>query len=157
MRRCNGEVELGSKALDDVLYRSQLELFPEALLVGTIIIHLYTYFYFLFFLNYLWLWIRGVNLCVSLWAWDLRCANCTVVLLHPHNTVLYCVSLRVFVRDCKQSVIPLDYLHAFHSASLSCNPWGPGSRGLNLISQYCYTSQGVLCHNNQTTWPLDSH
>ncbi|MEQ2305711.1 hypothetical protein AMECASPLE_000809, partial [Ameca splendens] len=31
---CNGEVELGSKALDDVLYRAQLELFPEALLVG---------------------------------------------------------------------------------------------------------------------------
>lgn len=35
--RCNGEVELGSKALDDVLYRAQLELFPEALLVGVII------------------------------------------------------------------------------------------------------------------------
>uniref|UniRef100_A0A3Q1K3C1 Family with sequence similarity 126 member A n=1 Tax=Anabas testudineus TaxID=64144 RepID=A0A3Q1K3C1_ANATE len=34
---CNGEVELGSKALDDVLYRSQLELFPEALLVGNAI------------------------------------------------------------------------------------------------------------------------
>lgn len=31
---CNGEGELGSKALDDVLYRAQLELFPEALLVG---------------------------------------------------------------------------------------------------------------------------
>ncbi|KAJ3609541.1 hypothetical protein NHX12_024061 [Muraenolepis orangiensis] len=29
---CNGEVEVGSKALDDVLYRAQLELFPEALL-----------------------------------------------------------------------------------------------------------------------------
>lgn len=36
--RCNGEVELGSKALDDVLYRAQLELFPEALLVGAIIL-----------------------------------------------------------------------------------------------------------------------
>lgn len=34
LKRCNGEVELGSKALDDVLYRAQLELFPEALLVG---------------------------------------------------------------------------------------------------------------------------
>lgn len=34
MRRCNGEVELGSKALDDVLYRAQLELFPEPLLVS---------------------------------------------------------------------------------------------------------------------------
>uniref|UniRef100_A0A667YEP4 Hyccin PI4KA lipid kinase complex subunit 1 n=1 Tax=Myripristis murdjan TaxID=586833 RepID=A0A667YEP4_9TELE len=34
---CNGEVELGSKALDDVLYRAQLELFPEALLVGNAI------------------------------------------------------------------------------------------------------------------------
>lgn len=34
LSRCNGEVELGSKALDDVLYRAQLELFPEALLVG---------------------------------------------------------------------------------------------------------------------------
>ncbi|KAK7124261.1 hypothetical protein R3I94_018582 [Phoxinus phoxinus] len=34
---CNGEVDLGSKALDDVLYRSQLELFPEALLVGNAI------------------------------------------------------------------------------------------------------------------------
>ncbi|KAM4550585.1 hyccin isoform 2-T4 [Fundulus diaphanus] len=33
----NGEVELGSKALDDVLYRAQLELFPEALLVGNAI------------------------------------------------------------------------------------------------------------------------
>uniref|UniRef100_A0A8C2EZX3 Family with sequence similarity 126 member A n=1 Tax=Cyprinus carpio TaxID=7962 RepID=A0A8C2EZX3_CYPCA len=30
---CNGEVELGSRALDDVLYRAQLDLFPEALLV----------------------------------------------------------------------------------------------------------------------------
>uniref|UniRef100_A0A8C5HPR9 Family with sequence similarity 126 member A n=1 Tax=Gouania willdenowi TaxID=441366 RepID=A0A8C5HPR9_GOUWI len=34
---CNGEVEVGSKALDDVLYRAQLELFPEALLVGNAI------------------------------------------------------------------------------------------------------------------------
>ncbi|XP_034747240.1 hyccin isoform X2 [Etheostoma cragini] len=34
---CNGEIELGSKALDDVLYRAQLELFPEALLVGNAI------------------------------------------------------------------------------------------------------------------------
>ncbi|KAM9737160.1 hyccin isoform 2-T5 [Menidia menidia] len=34
---CNGEVELGSKALDDVLYRAQLELLPEALLVGNAI------------------------------------------------------------------------------------------------------------------------
>ncbi|XP_007547615.1 hyccin isoform X1 [Poecilia latipinna] len=33
----NGEAELGSKALDDVLYRAQLELFPEALLVGNAI------------------------------------------------------------------------------------------------------------------------
>lgn len=37
--RCNGEVDLGSKALDDVLYRAQLELFPEALLVREIIRH----------------------------------------------------------------------------------------------------------------------
>uniref|UniRef100_A0A8B9RGK4 Family with sequence similarity 126 member A n=1 Tax=Astyanax mexicanus TaxID=7994 RepID=A0A8B9RGK4_ASTMX len=34
---CNGETELGSKALDDVLYRAQLELYPEALLVGNAI------------------------------------------------------------------------------------------------------------------------
>lgn len=34
---CNGEVELGSRALEDVLYRAQLELFPEALLVGNAI------------------------------------------------------------------------------------------------------------------------
>ncbi|XP_008330238.1 hyccin isoform X2 [Cynoglossus semilaevis] len=34
---CNGEAELGSKALDDVLYRAKLELFPEALLVGNAI------------------------------------------------------------------------------------------------------------------------
>ncbi|XP_034016321.1 hyccin isoform X2 [Thalassophryne amazonica] len=34
---CNGEVDLGSIALDDVLYRAQLELFPEALLVGNAI------------------------------------------------------------------------------------------------------------------------
>ncbi|XP_061615324.1 hyccin isoform X3 [Phyllopteryx taeniolatus] len=34
---CNGEAEFGSKALDDVLYRAQLELFPEALLVGNAI------------------------------------------------------------------------------------------------------------------------
>lgn len=40
MCRCNGEVELGSKALDDVLYRAQLELFPEALLVGAIIFNI---------------------------------------------------------------------------------------------------------------------
>ncbi|XP_035613391.1 hyccin-like isoform X3 [Oncorhynchus keta] len=33
---CNGEMDLGSKALDDVLYRAQLELYPEALLVGDI-------------------------------------------------------------------------------------------------------------------------
>uniref|UniRef100_A0A6Q2Z041 Family with sequence similarity 126 member A n=1 Tax=Esox lucius TaxID=8010 RepID=A0A6Q2Z041_ESOLU len=36
---CNGEVDLGTKALDDVLYRAQLELFPEALLVGDTNIH----------------------------------------------------------------------------------------------------------------------
>ncbi|XP_076866027.1 hyccin [Brachyhypopomus gauderio] len=34
---CNGESELGSRALDDVLYRAQLELYPEALLVGNAI------------------------------------------------------------------------------------------------------------------------
>uniref|UniRef100_A0A672MBU4 Hyccin n=1 Tax=Sinocyclocheilus grahami TaxID=75366 RepID=A0A672MBU4_SINGR len=34
---CNGEVEMGSRALDDVLYRAQLELYPEALLVGNAI------------------------------------------------------------------------------------------------------------------------
>lgn len=34
---CNGEADIGSKALDDVLYRAQLELFPEALLVGNAI------------------------------------------------------------------------------------------------------------------------
>ncbi|XP_046874646.1 hyccin-like [Hypomesus transpacificus] len=34
---CNGEADVGSKALDDVLYRAQLELFPEALLVGNAI------------------------------------------------------------------------------------------------------------------------
>ncbi|XP_027031542.1 hyccin [Tachysurus fulvidraco] len=34
---CNGEPDLGSKALDDVLYRAQLELFPEVLLVGNAI------------------------------------------------------------------------------------------------------------------------
>uniref|UniRef100_A0A4W5PNB0 Hyccin PI4KA lipid kinase complex subunit 1 n=2 Tax=Salmoninae TaxID=504568 RepID=A0A4W5PNB0_9TELE len=34
---CNGEMDLGSKALDDVLYRAQLELYPEALLVGNAI------------------------------------------------------------------------------------------------------------------------
>ncbi|KAJ7991622.1 hypothetical protein DPEC_G00285810 [Dallia pectoralis] len=33
----NGEMDLGTKALDDVLYRAQLELFPEALLVGNAI------------------------------------------------------------------------------------------------------------------------
>lgn len=47
MHRCNGEVELGSKALDDVLYRAQLELLPEPLLVGEI---LFLRFYFLFFI-----------------------------------------------------------------------------------------------------------
>ncbi|XP_051991395.1 hyccin-like isoform X2 [Xyrauchen texanus] len=34
---CNGEAEVGSKALEDVLYRAQLDLFPEALLVGNAI------------------------------------------------------------------------------------------------------------------------
>uniref|UniRef100_A0AAY4DB25 Hyccin n=1 Tax=Denticeps clupeoides TaxID=299321 RepID=A0AAY4DB25_9TELE len=34
---CNGESDLGSKALEDVLYRAQLELYPEALLVGNAI------------------------------------------------------------------------------------------------------------------------
>ncbi|KAK1784763.1 hypothetical protein P4O66_003435 [Electrophorus voltai] len=34
---CNGESELGARALDDVLYRAQLELYPEALLVGNAI------------------------------------------------------------------------------------------------------------------------
>ncbi|XP_072531415.1 hyccin [Salminus brasiliensis] len=34
---CNGESELGFRALDDVLYRAQLELYPEALLVGNAI------------------------------------------------------------------------------------------------------------------------
>lgn len=33
----NGEWELGCKALDDVLYRAQLEMFPEPLLVGNAI------------------------------------------------------------------------------------------------------------------------
>ncbi|XP_061086162.1 hyccin isoform X4 [Conger conger] len=34
---CNGESDLGSRALEDVLYRAQLELFPEPLLVGNAI------------------------------------------------------------------------------------------------------------------------
>ncbi|XP_057211175.1 hyccin [Triplophysa rosa] len=34
---CNGDVDLASTALDDVLYRAQLDLFPEALLVGNAI------------------------------------------------------------------------------------------------------------------------
>ncbi|XP_029104269.1 hyccin isoform X3 [Scleropages formosus] len=34
---CNGESDMGSKALDDVLYRAQLELYPEVLLVGNAI------------------------------------------------------------------------------------------------------------------------
>lgn len=34
--RCNGEPDLGSKALDDVLYRAQLELYPEVLLVSSL-------------------------------------------------------------------------------------------------------------------------
>ncbi|KAI5091911.1 hyccin isoform X2 [Silurus meridionalis] len=34
---CNGEPDLGAKALDDVLYRAQLELYPEVLLVGNAI------------------------------------------------------------------------------------------------------------------------
>ncbi|MBN3298044.1 HYCCI protein, partial [Amia calva] len=33
----NGEADMASKALDDVLYRAQLELYPEALLVGNAI------------------------------------------------------------------------------------------------------------------------
>lgn len=44
MHRCNGEVELGSKALDDVLYRAQLELFPEPLLVGKTVFPLFLNF-----------------------------------------------------------------------------------------------------------------
>ncbi|XP_065140726.1 hyccin [Paramisgurnus dabryanus] len=34
---CTGEADLASKALDDVLYRAKLDLFPEALLVGNAI------------------------------------------------------------------------------------------------------------------------
>lgn len=41
--RCNGEVEVGSKALDDVLYRAQLELFPEALLVGATFLFIFSF------------------------------------------------------------------------------------------------------------------
>ncbi len=66
-----------------------------------------------------------------------------------HSTLCCIVLVSVCVRDCKQSVIPLDYLHAFHSAPLSYNPWGPESRGLNLSSQYY--------HNIQNTQPLDTH
>lgn len=74
-----------------------------------------------------------------------------------HSTLCCIVLLSVCVEGCKHSVILLDYLHAFHSAPLSYNPWGPGSRGLDLSSQYYYTSQGVSLYNNQNTRPLDSH
>lgn len=69
--------------------------------------------------------------------------------------VWYCMLLPVglwCLCNCEHSVIPLDYLHAFPSAQLSCNPWGPGSRGLNLVSsQYYYTSQGAQLRHNQNT------
>lgn len=45
MHRCNGEVETGSKALDDVLYRAQLELFPEPLLVSETFFPLFFFFF----------------------------------------------------------------------------------------------------------------
>lgn len=33
--RYNGEWDLAQKALDDIIYRAQLELYPEPLLVGS--------------------------------------------------------------------------------------------------------------------------
>lgn len=35
----NGEWDLARKAMDDILYRAQLELYPEPLLVGNIFQH----------------------------------------------------------------------------------------------------------------------
>jgi len=35
----NGEWDLARKAMDDVLYRAQLELYPEPLLVGDVVQH----------------------------------------------------------------------------------------------------------------------
>jgi len=104
--RCNGEVELGSKALDDVLYRAQLELFPEALLVGVII-----------FVS------SSISVCVT----STEHYVCVCVCVFVTSTVRYaalCWSLcgRVCVCVCqRQNVIPPDYLHPFHSAQLSSN------------------------------------
>lgn len=89
----------------------------------------------------------------------LRAWEKTLIKAHVLASVLicvwYCMLLPVGLRcvcNCEHSVIPLDYLHAFPSAQLSCNPWGPGSRGLNLVSsQYYYTSQGARLRHNQNT------
>lgn len=91
--RCNGEVELGSKALDDVLYRAQLELFPEALLVGAVMFFCYYHIshYCVVFLD---LW--GVCVCVCLSIWEsmwFRYTCWPVVLIHACHTMLYCVGL----------------------------------------------------------------
>lgn len=64
--RCNGEVELGSKALEDVLYRAQLELFPEALLVSTCLCYS-PVFYFLLFLD--------LYMCVCVCVTERACDN----------------------------------------------------------------------------------
>lgn len=37
----NGEWDLARKAMDDVLYRAQLELYPEPLLVGIVFQHFF--------------------------------------------------------------------------------------------------------------------
>lgn len=92
VHRCNGEVEVGSKALDDVLYRAQLELFPEPLLVSE------TPFF-------LFVCLFGANIIAS---------YCSI------GCSALCGSL--YCSGTKTAVIPLDYLHAFPAAALSCNP-----------------------------------
>lgn len=127
MCRCNGEAELGSKALDDVLYRAKLELFPEALLVGL------SYFC-----------VCGPGECV--FSQEQRLKKCCSIstgfsyrgeIASAHTYRMHVIQMHMltcgllvysnhtmllYVRVCRQCVIPQDYSLAFPSAALSCNP-----------------------------------
>ncbi|MEQ2211183.1 hypothetical protein XENOCAPTIV_000649 [Xenoophorus captivus] len=102
---CNGEVELGSKALDDVLYRAQLELFPEALLVGASFYSVNNTFSFPLCSFQTFVCARERNSVIKIHV--LASVLIRATALCPASCSSVCVS------DCQHIVIPQDYIHAF--------------------------------------------
>lgn len=84
-----------------------------------------------YFLSLCW-WVKPIYLFI--YFFSITASDCTI----RYSALCGCV----YCSRTKTRVIPLDYLHAFPAAALSCNPWGPGSKGLNL-------SQSMLLHNSK--------